>query len=138
DTYLVHHPEALFGQPVEETVLDPDNPYVLAPHLCAAAAELPLTEKGLSIFGDSARSVVDRLQRDGFLRRRPTGWYWTGRERAHGLADLRGSGGVPVSLVEESTGRLLGDVDASTSHSQVHTGAVYLHQGETYLVRHLD
>src|SRR5580704_13563141 len=30
DTYLVHHPEAVFGRPVETTVLDPDNPYVLA------------------------------------------------------------------------------------------------------------
>ena len=33
DTYLVHHPEAVFGQPVEATVFDPDNPYVLGPHL---------------------------------------------------------------------------------------------------------
>ena len=31
DTYLVHHPEALLGAPVEATVLDPDNAYVLAP-----------------------------------------------------------------------------------------------------------
>ena len=31
DTYLVNHPEALLGQPVEANVFDPDNPYVLGP-----------------------------------------------------------------------------------------------------------
>ena len=51
DTYLVTHPEALLGQPVEATVFDPTNPYVLGPHLCAAAAELPLTEADLPMFG---------------------------------------------------------------------------------------
>ncbi|MBO0889760.1 MAG: DEAD/DEAH box helicase [Acidothermales bacterium] len=138
DTYLVHHPEALFGKPVEETVLDPDNPYVLAPHLAAAAAERPLTEADLPLFGPAAPGVVAALERSGELRRRPTGWHWTGRGRAHDLADLRGSGGLPVNLVEAATGRLLGTVDAAMAHSQVHAGAVYVHQGETYLVRELD
>ncbi len=138
DTYLVHHPEALFGRPVEAIVLDPDNPYVLAPHLCAAAAEIPLTEADVPIFGPSAPEVLDDLVRRGLLRRRPTGWYWTRRERACDLADIRGSGGPPVHVVEGSTGRLLGTVDEPSAHTTVHEGAVYLHQGDTYLVETLD
>ncbi|WUV04362.1 DEAD/DEAH box helicase [Actinoallomurus sp. NBC_01490] len=138
DTYLVHHPSAIFGTPVEATVLDPDNPYVLAPHLCAAAAELPLTDADLPMFGPSATDVLPDLVRRGMLRHRPAGWFWTKRERASDLADIRGAGGPPVQVVEASTGRLLGTVDEPSAHTMVHEGAVYLHQGETYVVRTLD
>jgi DEAD/DEAH box helicase domain-containing protein len=135
DTYLVHHPSAIFGRPVEATVLDPSNPYVLGPHLCCAAAELPLTPEDLLLF-EGAEPVVADLVRRGLLRHRPRGWFWTSRDRPD--ADLRGAGGPPVRLVETTTGRLLGTVDASSAHSQAHTGAVYLHQGETYIVDQLD
>ncbi|MFJ2028332.1 DEAD/DEAH box helicase [Streptosporangium sp. NPDC087985] len=138
DTYLVHHPEALFGRPVEAIVLDPDNPYVLGPHLCAAAAEIPLTRDELEIFGPTAKEVLADLVGDGLLRERATGWFWTSRERATDLADIRGAGGSPVQVVEASTGRLLGTVDEPSAHTSVHTGAVYVHQGETYLVAELD
>ena len=136
DTYLVHHPEAVFGRPVEATVFDPDNPYVLGPQLECAAAELPVTEADLELFGPSARAVLDDLVRRGRLRRRPNGWYWTQRFRPD--VDIRGVGGVPVRIVEAATGRLLGTVDAATSHSTVHPGAVYLHQGVSFVVDELD
>ncbi|MDP9863585.1 DEAD/DEAH box helicase domain-containing protein [Streptosporangium brasiliense] len=138
DTYLVHHPEALFGRPVEAIVLDPDNPYVLGPHLCAAAAEIPLTRDDLETFGPATKEVLAGLVTDGLLRERATGWFWTSRERATDLADIRGAGGAPVQVVEASTGRLLGTVDEPSAHTTVHTGAVYVHQGETYLVVELD
>ncbi|MFJ3922774.1 DEAD/DEAH box helicase [Streptomyces sp. NPDC090022] len=138
DTYLVHHPEALFRRPVEATVLDPDNPYVLAPHLCAAAAELPLTEADLALFGPAAPGLLPQLESAKLLRRRATAWHWTRRERASDLTDIRGGGGRPVQIVEAATGRLLGTVDESASHTAVHDGAVHLHQGRTYLVEHLD
>ncbi|QFY05625.1 DEAD/DEAH box helicase [Nonomuraea phyllanthi] len=138
DTYLVHHPQALFGRPVEAIVLDPDNPYVLGPHLCAAAAEIPLTDDDLPVFGDTTAAVLDDLVAKGMLRRRPAGWFWTRRERATDLADIRGGGGAPIQVVESSTGRLLGSVDEPSAHTTVHTGAVYLHQGETFLVELLD
>jgi DEAD/DEAH box helicase domain-containing protein len=141
DTYLVHHPEALLNRPVEATVLDPGNPYVLAPHLCAAAAELPLTEADVALFGPAAAAVTDDLSRRGMLRPRKgaegTMWCWTRGGRAH-LTGLRGTGGPPVRIVEESTGRLVGIVDEPSAHVLAHTGAVYPHQGEIYLVTKLD
>ena len=99
DTYLVHHPEAVFGRPVEATVLDPENPYVLGPQLCCAAAELALTEADLPLFGGPvAEAVLPDLVRRGLLRHRPTGWYWTDRRRPD--LDIRGTGGEPVRVVE--------------------------------------
>ncbi|WP_238015416.1 DEAD/DEAH box helicase [Dactylosporangium sp. AC04546] len=136
DTYLVHHPEALFGRPVEATVFDPGNPHVLAPQLCCAAAELPLTPADLPLFGPTAEPTLDALVAAGILRKRPSGWYWTERHRPD--VDLRGAGGGPVAVVESATGRLLGTVDTGSAHHQVHDGAVYLHQGTTYVVDKLD
>ncbi|MGA5307235.1 DEAD/DEAH box helicase [Micromonospora taraxaci] len=136
DTYLVHHPEAIFGAPVEATVLDPANRYVLAPQLACAAVEAPLTPADLVLFGDGAKEAVDELVAAGALRQRPTGWYWRHRERPE--VDLRGEGGAPVCVVESATGRLLGTVDGGSSHFLLHPGAVYLHQGVSYVVDELD
>ncbi|MGH3487356.1 MAG: Zn-binding domain-containing protein [Actinopolymorphaceae bacterium] len=138
DTYLVRHPEALFGPPVEATVFDPDNPYVVRPHLAAAAAELPVTDADLKRFGPAASEAVAALEAEGKLRRRTSGWFWVLRDRASDLADIRSGGGSQVRLIEASTGRLLGTVDAAASHAAVHDGAVYLHQGDTYVVDRLE
>src|SRR5439155_1788245 len=82
DHYLAHHPRAVFGRPIEATVTDPANPYVLGPQLRCAAAELPLTSGDLADFGGAAAEAqVEELVAAGLLRRRPTGWYWAGRGR---------------------------------------------------------
>jgi len=137
DTYLAHHPAAVFGRPVEANVFDPANPYVLAGQLCCAAAELPLRPADLDAFGGpAAEAVLDELVARGALRRRPAGWYWTARERPR--ADIRGAGGAPVAVVDGTSGALIGTVDAGAAHTQVHPGAVYLHQGRSYVVDELD
>jgi DEAD/DEAH box helicase domain-containing protein len=138
DTYLVHHPEAVFGATTEQTVLDPENPYLLAPHLAAAAAELPLTRADLPLFGATTEAVLDVLVAGGVLRHRPTGWFWARPDRATDHVDLRGTGGEPFRVVEEETGRVLGTVDGGAVDRTVHPGAVYVHQGVTFLVRSLD
>jgi DEAD/DEAH box helicase domain-containing protein len=140
DTYLVHHPDALLGAPVEGCVLDPGNPYVLAPHLACAAAELPLTSADIATFGGAAaEAALAELVADGVLRRRPAGWFWpSARDRPAAAVDLRGAGHGQVAVVEAGTGRMLGTVEAASAPATVHPGAVYLHRGESYLVDDLD
>jgi len=118
----VHHPEAILHRPVEATVLDPGNPYILAPHLCLAAAELPLTPSDIELFGPGAAAVADRLTQRGMLRPRGHWRYWTRQGRA-AATSLRGAGGLPVRIVEESTGRLVGTVDEPSAHVLAHSGA---------------
>lgn len=138
DTFLVNHPEAIFDVSVEATVFDPSNPYVLGPHLCAAAAELPLGPGELGLFGDSAEGLLDKLVAQGYLRRRPAGWFWTHAQSAAAMVNLRADGGGPVSIVDAETGSLLGTMDSPQTHYQAHTGAVYIHQGDSYVVEDLN
>jgi DEAD/DEAH box helicase domain-containing protein len=138
DSYLVHHPDALLHHPVEPAVLDPANPYVLGPHLAAAAAELPLTETDLDLFGPAATKAVAELGAAGELRRRPSGWYYARHRRPARDISIRGDLGRPVRVVEEATGRLVGTMDEPSAHRYAHDGAVYLHQGDSYVVSRLD
>ena len=138
DTYLVHHPEAIFGQEVEATVFDPTNPYVLSPQLCAAAQEAPIRAEELSLFGPHTATLLDRLVQQGYLRRRPDGWYWTHAESAAELVDIRGTGGGPYQLIDAEDGTLVGTMDAAHAMSQGHPGAIYIHQNAQYVVESLS
>lgn len=137
DAHVAADPDRVLDRPVEAGVTDPDNPYVLAPHLAAAALESPLTEDDLELFGPTARDVVAVLAARGDLRRRPAGWFWARRE-APAAADIRAAGGRTVTLLESGTGRVLGTVDEQRACRTVHPGAVYLHRWDTYVVDELD
>lgn len=142
DTYLVHHPRALLDKPVEATITDPGNPYVLGPQLLCAALELPLTDEEVERLG--AGRVIHDLAEQGLIRRRENGtaaaarWFVTAETEPHDSVDVRGGIGTPVAIVDSETGRLLGTADAARAPVTLHEGAVHLHQGETYVVEELD
>jgi DEAD/DEAH box helicase domain-containing protein len=139
DQYLVSHPDDLIGRAPEDAIVDPTNPYLLGPHLLCAAQELPITAEDATVwFGDDAPVLLDDAGERGYLRQRGERWYWTSRRRAAAQVDLRSAGGDDVRIVDLETGALIGDVDASRARSQVHTGAIYLHQGEQYEIAELD
>nr|WP_255312208.1 DEAD/DEAH box helicase [Rhodococcus rhodnii] len=136
DTYLVDHPEALLGRPIEATVTDPGNPYVLGPHLLCAAAEHPLTHAEAESL--DAQEVLANLAAQGLVRRRPQGWFIVPGADPHSGIDIRGGIGHQVAIVDGTSGRLLGTIDAARAPATVHPGAVHIHRGESFVVDSLD
>ena len=137
DTYLVHHPDALLGRPVEATVTDPRNPVLLAGQLRCAVSERPMSHAEAAAWG--ATEVLSGLAARGLVRRRAAGWYPAADDHApHAEVDIRGTGGAEVMIVDTTDGRMLGTIDSVRARSQVHPGALYLHQGESFVVDELD
>ena len=134
DAYLVRHPEHILGE-VEASVIDPSNPWVLAPHIAAAAAEIPITPSDITYFGAELSGVALRLVADGYLKRRPAGYFWdaTRPERPSDLTDLRGAAG-DVQIVDAATGTIIGTIDQASADAHVFPGAIYIHQGRTFHV----
>ncbi|HXF37844.1 MAG TPA: DEAD/DEAH box helicase [Actinomycetota bacterium] len=138
DQYLVTHPADLFDRPPEDAVIDPGNPFILEPHLACAAREQPLAPEELAFFGPGAADAVRRLEERGELLRRGGRLHHRGRTSPHRAVDIRSASGRTFAIAVAGTGELLGTVDEARAFHQVHPGAVYLHQGEQYLVRELD
>ena len=139
DQYLMNHPQALFGRSVESALVSPENPYVIQPHLLCAAYESPLTAEDQEAFGPGFAEHLDALEQMGTLRHAQGKWYITTQvsypaERIN----IRSTSADSYLVLEETSGAILETVEEASVFQQLHPGAIYLHQGEPYLVKSLD
>lgn len=145
DQWLVRHPDEVFRRPPEPAVINPANPHVLLPQLACAAYELPLHPDDERWWPGLLDEGVRRLVLDDDLRVRPRHRLrppgpvavWAGRRPPARGVGLRRGGGTEVGI-HLGDGTLVGTVDAGRAPSQVHPGALYLHQGRRYQVERLD
>ena len=135
DQYFMREPEKLLGRRVEAAILDHANRRVLAGHVQAAAYEAPIDDRDAEILGEEALAAAAV---DPELKRTPRGIVWAGKDSPSARVPLRSSDPDAFTVVDTSTGSVLGLVERSRAYSTVHAGAVYLHLGEAYLVRELD
>jgi DEAD/DEAH box helicase domain-containing protein len=136
DQYFMTHPREVFTRPTEAAVVNPSNPTILDAHVGCAAHELPLELSDREFLGDGIEEAAARLVDTGDLRLQRGRLLWTRRRRPAGDVEIRSSGGPRFHVLNE--GELLGTLEMSQVFSQAHPGAVYLHQGEGYLVEALD
>jgi len=142
DQWIMQHPTDLLERPPEQAVINPENPFVLGPHLACAAFEKPLSADDDRYWGDSLDDGVRDLVLDDRLLLKPSGTgrplgVYAGRDRPSRAIGLRSSSSNEVQIVR-ANGTLVGTVDSSRACGTVHTGAVYLHQGRPYRVTSLD
>ena len=139
DQYLMRHPATFFGRPVENALLSPGNPYILKSHLLCAAYELPLASSDRNLMGEDFQRMVEELAEDGRLRFRARRWFLSpALAYPAGDVSIRSASSESFNLVEEESGRLLETIDPAAAFLEVHPGAIYLHQGDSYLITRLD
>ena len=135
DQFFMREPATLLGRRVEAAILDHANPRVLGGHVRAAAYEAPITAADGDLLGPEA---LELALADPELRRTPAGVVWAGRDHPSARVSLRSAGDDTFTIVDGSSGAVLGQLDRARAYSTVHEGAVYLHLGESYLVGELD
>jgi DEAD/DEAH box helicase domain-containing protein len=135
DQYFMREPETLLGRSVEAAILDHTNPRVLDGHVRAAAFEAPIDDADRATLGDEA---LERAALLPDLKETKSGYVWAGRDYPAARIGLRSTTPDSFGVVEAESGTVLGIVERERAYSTVHEGAVYLHLGESYLVRELD
>jgi DEAD/DEAH box helicase domain-containing protein len=140
DQYFMHHPDYFFGKSFEHALTNPENFNILKPHLLCAAWEQPLTDGDGMFFGGAFDRAISELEGDGKLRKSGGRWYLSPKI-AHPAQDIniRSTSGRNYAVFDASQGyELMETVEASVAFFQIHPGAIYLHQGDSYLVKELD
>lgn len=149
DQFLAAHPEYLFGRSPEQALLNPDHLLILLDHLRCAAFELPFrpgeTFGQLSI--DQLKEYLQFLEEQGVLHRSGERYFWIADQYPAQNISLRSTATQPVNLYNLAGleapvfpphhSALIGQVDQASAHWMVHPQAIYLHEGQTYLVESL-
>ena len=144
DLFYIHNPDKLFGPIQEEVLITLNNKYILKNHLCCAAKEIPIKFDEYKKFGVQNKEFliecINELLAESLLMKRGDKYYWKGGffpNEKYGLNDLS-SRSYKVILRFGNQETLLTTEDESYVFRDLHQGAIYLYEAETYVVQELD
>ncbi len=149
DQYVIKHPEYFFKRSPECGFINPDNPFILVDQLKCAAFELPFSadyaNKSLEGslwpgYTEKLGNILGYLEENGVLRFTGNRWYWADRSYPAEGISLRTATPENVVIVDRTRGRneVIGEMDLSSAKMLLYEGAIYLHRGDSYIVKRLD
>ncbi len=128
-------PRRCSGERVEAAILDHANPRV------PTGTSSPLRSRRRSTTPTARCSATRRSSGQRCcprLKSTPAGFVWAGRDYPAARVPLRSTSPDSFTVVDTTTGSVLGLVERERAYSTVHEGAVYLHLGEAYRVAELE
>jgi DEAD/DEAH box helicase domain-containing protein len=136
EQFLLREPERLLAARQENVAANPANPTILSQHLVCAAYERPIAPSEFDSFGDTALAAAESLDRSGELSFRAGLFYYPAFDSPALRVNIRSGDSETVRLLlgtEE-----LGSMERWRAMGNAHPGAVYLHRGQSFIVRDLD
>ncbi|HEY64811.1 MAG TPA: DEAD/DEAH box helicase [Caldilineae bacterium] len=141
DQYIAAHPEYLFERDPEQALIHPDNLVILLNHVRCAAFELPF-RRG-EPFGsiEDVTPLLEYLADEGVLYSGSESWHWISQAYPAETVSLRTASPdrfVILKVDEEGPAQPIGELDRFSVPMLLHEGAIYLHEGQSYIVERLD
>lgn len=142
DQFIIKNADYIRTGNPESALLDADNPLILINHLRSAAFELPIKQG--EFFGSLNWNVIkpylDVLQSLSELHQNNDSYFWIADAYPASDISLRNINktSIILKLVQDNKISIIGEVDFESAFRTVHPGAVYLHDGNAYLVKKLD
>ena len=144
DLFYIHNPSKLFGLSQEKVLITLKNKYIQKNHICCASKEKPITVEEYNEFGIEDKKTfkvyLDELISETLLMKRGDKYYWNSDffpNEKYGLNDLTNRS-YKVLLRTNFNNEFLTTEDESFVFRDLHEGAIYLYEAETYIVEELD
>ena len=147
DQYVIRHPEFLFERSPEHALINPDNPLLLVDHIRCAAFEMPFVQGEALGSSPYTEAVLTLLVEDGEIHHHGDEYFWAGAGYPARAVNLRSSGSETVVIqatpATQAGGAggpvtIIGALDQATAPLLLHDGAIYIHEGQSYVVERLD
>jgi DEAD/DEAH box helicase domain-containing protein len=137
DQYIGINPDWLFESGSENAVIDKNNLLIELAHIRAAAAEIPLTLDDISIFPDLGETIPV-LIRAKELTNQSGKFAWCGNSFPAGDFSLRNIDKFRYKLINQANNKEITEMDEMQAFRELHSGAIYMHDGVQYQVIKLD
>lgn len=129
DQYYMRNPELVFQPPTTKLWIEPSNELILEAHIRCAAFEMPCSPSDSRYFGYAGWNIAQQV-----CFRDEAGYYHSQDAESPALSiSIRGARQDTYQYIDTMTGQLLEEVEVERIYFEAYEGAVFIHQGVTYI-----